>query len=60
MKSDYKNLTFKELYNQIFKDGVVTKQNKDRLFKLAKANEDIKTIEKMANELDFKSAKAFL
>ncbi len=60
MKSDYKNLTFKELYNQIFKDGIVTKQNKDRLFKLAKANEDIKTIEKMANELDFKSAKAFL
>lgn len=60
MKSDYKNLTFKELYNQIFKDGIVTKQNKDKLFKLAKANEDIKTIEKMANELDFKSAKAFL
>jgi ankyrin repeat protein len=56
MKPNTKSLTFEELYNQIFNDGIITKQNKDKLYKSAKAINDIKTIERMAHELDFKNA----
>ena len=37
MKPNTKSLTFEELYNQIFNDGIITKQNKDKLYKSAKA-----------------------
>ena len=37
MKPNTKSLTFEELYNQIFNDGIITKQNKDILYKSAKA-----------------------
>lgn len=56
MKLNTKSLTFEELYNQIFNDGIITKQNKDKLYKSAKAINDIKTIERMAHELDFENA----
>lgn len=56
MKPNTKSLTFEELYNQIFNDGIITKQNKDKLYKSAKAINDIKTIERMSRELDFKNA----
>lgn len=60
MKPNSKSLSFEVIYKQIFNDQVITKQNKDKLYKLAKAINDIKTIERMANELDFKSAKKYI
>ena len=55
-----KKLNFEELTKLVFKENLVTKETKDRLFKLAKANGDIETIQKLAIEFDFKSAKIYL
>lgn len=60
MSQNYKNLSYEELKVLVFEQNQVTKQTKDRLFKLAKANDDIETIEKLVNEYDFKSAKTYL
>ncbi len=59
MKSN-KKLTLEELKELVFEKDQVTKQNKDRLFKLAKANDDMETIEKLRDKLGFKSAKIYL
>ena len=53
-------LNLQELKILVFEKQQATKQNKDRLFKLAKADKDIATIEKLRDELDFKSAKVYL
>ena len=55
-----KKLNLEELKELVFNKNQATKQNKDKLFKLAKSNEDIETIEKLANEFEFKNAKIYL
>lgn len=50
--SDYKKL--------VFEDKQATKGNKDKLFKLAKADSDLALIKDMAEKLNFKSAKMYL
>jgi len=44
----------------VFEQNQATKQNKDRLFKLAKASNDIETIRKLADQYGFKSAKNYI
>lgn len=56
--SDKKSL--EELKILVFEQDQATKQNKDRLFKLAKASNDIETIQKLADQYEFKSAKVYL
>lgn len=55
-----KKLDFQELKELVFKLNKVTKQNKDRLFKLAKANQNLEIIEKLRDEFNFKGAKVYL
>ncbi len=50
--SDYKKL--------VFEDKQATKGNKDKLFKLAKADNNLGLIKDMAEKLNFKSAKMYL
>ena len=57
MKNIY---TIGELESLVFEKNQATKQNKDKLFKIAKANDDIETIEKLRDELKFKSAKMYM
>lgn len=51
-----KKLDFGELIELVFNQNQSSKQNKDRLFKLAKSNKDLNTIKKLANDLQFKNA----
>jgi len=44
----------------VFEKNEATKSNRDKLFKLAKANKDINTIEKLRDDFGFKSAKIYL
>jgi len=44
----------------IFEDNKITKSNKDKLFKLAKSENNLDVIRDMAEQLDFKSAKVYL
>lgn len=53
-----KNL--EELKILVFEKNQADKRNKDKLFKLAKASNDIKTIEKLRDVFGFKSAMKFL
>ncbi len=55
-----KKMNLQELKKLIFDQGEKNKSNKDRLFKLAKVAQDMKTIEKMRDELGFKSARMYL
>jgi len=50
--SDYKKL--------IFEDNKTTRENKDKLFKLAKSENNLDVIRDMAQQLDFKSATVYL
>lgn len=56
--SDKKSV--EELKILVFEQNQATKQNKDRLFKLAKASNDIETIQKLANQYGFKSARGYI
>jgi len=49
-----------DLIELVFEKKETTKANKSKLFKLAKAAQDISTIERMRDELAFKSAKVYL
>ena len=55
-----KKLSLDELKVLVFEKGQATKQNKDQLFKRAKAEQDIDIIEKMRDILEFKSARVYL
>ncbi len=55
-----KKLSFGELKELVFRKNRATKQNKYKLFKLAKAEKDIVSIEKLRDDFDFKSAKTYL
>lgn len=54
--SKNKKTTLKELAILVFEKNQATKQNKDRLFKLAKADEDIDIIEKLASNFKYQNA----
>jgi len=58
--SNNKKLTLEELKIEVFERNNTTKKNKDRLFKLAKASEDLETIKKLSDDFAFKSAKMYL
>lgn len=53
-------MDLEELKILVFKKNEANKRNKDKLFKLAKANKDINTIEKLRDDFGFKSAKIYL
>jgi len=55
-----KKKLLEELKILVFEKNKATKQNRDKLFKLAKANKDINTIEKLRDDFGFKSAKIYL
>lgn len=55
-----KKLTLEELKSLVFQENQATKRNRDRLFKLAKAENDIETIKRLRDEFGFKSAKIYL
>ena len=55
-----KKLNLEELKELVFNQSQATKQNKDRLFKLAKSSEDLETIKRLASDFGFKSAKMYL
>ncbi len=57
MKNKY---TIEELESLVFEKNQATKQNKDKLFKLAKAKDNLRIIEKLADEFQFKNAKNYL
>ena len=58
--SKKKILSLEELKVLVFEKGQATKKQKSKLFKLAKTNNDIETIEKLGNICDFKRAKIYL
>ncbi len=53
-------LTSEELKELVFEQNQATKQYKDKLFKLSKANDDMETIKRLRDVLGFKSAKIYL
>ncbi len=55
-----KKKTLDELKIFVFEKNQATKQNKDKLFKLAKAQDNIDIIKKLRDKLQFKSAKVYL
>ena len=55
-----KKIGFEELKIAIFENNQANKRNKDRLFKLAKASDDIETIERLRDEFGFKGARIYL
>jgi len=60
MNDSNKKLDFEELNELVFKLNKATKQNKDRLFKLAKANGNLEIIKKLRDEFIYKNAKKYL
>ncbi len=55
-----KKLNLEELKELVFEKNQATKANKDKLFKLAKSNNNIELIQRLVDELSFKSAKIYL
>ena len=53
-------MNLKELKVLVFEKNKSDKRNKDKLFKLAKANKDINTIKKLRDDFGFKGAKVYL
>ncbi len=51
--------TFEELISLVFEKNQATKANKDKLFKLAKSNNNIELIQRLIDEFNFKSAKIY-
>jgi len=58
--SSSKKLNLEELKVLVFEKNQATKQNKDKLFKLAKASKDIECIKKLRDDFSFKNAKVYL
>lgn len=55
-----KKFNLEELKVLVFEEDHATKQNKDKLFKLAKAAKDVESIEKLRDNFSFKSATIYL
>ena len=58
--SSNQKLNIEALKTLVFDQDQATKQNKDKLFKLAKAAKDIECIEKLRDKIGFKTAKVYL